>query len=209
MAHKIKNGPQEEEYRIEILGRNVFVTDAMKAYAVEKLGKIDRLHTHIMDIHVTMDIQHLDHSVVIVLKNTHFKIKVEAESTDMYASIDKAVDKLQAQLRRWKDKIQDHHRKKINMKDLQVSILERSYDSLSEINEEIESANKRAALEAYKPHKVIGTDTRVLKMLNLDEAVMKMELSGDPFLLFKGEEDKKLKVLYRRSDGHFGLIIPE
>jgi len=196
-------------YRIDILGRNVYVTEAMKNYAFEKLSKIDRFHNHVLDMHVTLDIQKLEHTVTIVLHFSHIKIKVSAASTDMYASIDKAVDKLQAQLRRWKSKIQDHHKRGVSITDMQINVLGRPYDALEEINAEIEAANQRAEVEEYRPHKIIGTDSRPLKTLTMDEAIMKMELSGDEFLLFRGEEDQKLKVIYRRADGNYGIILPE
>ncbi len=209
MVDKAKFLEEEPGYRITIVGRQVFVTNAMKQYALEKLSKIDRFHSHVLDMHVTMDIQKLEHAVMIVLKFNHFKIKVSATSTDMYVSIDKAVEKLQAQLRRWKDKIHDHHKKQPAVVDLQVSVLQKPYTDLDEINDEIESANKQATLEEYRPPKTIGNETRAMKMLTSAEAVMKMELSGDPFMLFRGEEDSKIKVIYRRTDGNYGIILPE
>jgi putative sigma-54 modulation protein len=209
MVDKAKFLEDEQGYRITIVGRHVFVTEAMKNYALEKLSKIDRFHNHVLDLHVTMDIQKLEHSVMIVLKFNHFKIKVGSASTDMYVSIDKAVDKLQSQLRRWKGKIQDHHKKTPSIVDLQVSILQKPYTDLDEINDEIESANRQAELEEYRPPKIIGNETRSMKMLTAAEAVMKMELSGDGFMLFRGEEDNKLKVIYRREDGNYGIILPE
>ena len=196
-------------YNVHILGRHVYVTEAMKNYAVEKLSKIERFHNHVLDIHVTMDIQKLDHSVVILLKIDHLKIKVSASSTDMYVSVDKAVEKLQAQLRRWKGKIQDHHKKSRSVVDLHVNVLQRPYSDLEMINEEIESVSQKGIIEEYRAPKIVGTDTRRLKMLTNDEAIMKMELSGDPFMLFRGEEDQKLKVIYRRSDKNYGVILAE
>lgn len=209
MSAKTKITEDESAYRINIIGRHVLVTEAMKNYALEKLSKIDRFHNHVLDMHVTMDIQKLEHSVTIVLKFNHFKIKVGAVSTDMYVSIDKAVDKLKAQLRRWKDKIQDHHKKKLSIVDLQVNVLQRPYTDLDEINDEIEMANKAAAVEEYQPPKIIGAETCAMKRLTAAEAVMKMELSGDNFMLFRGEEDNKLKVIYRRRDGNYAIILPE
>ena len=64
-------------------------------------------------------------------------------------------------------------------------------------------------MDEYSPPKIIGNDTRSMKFLTAEEAVMKMELSDDPFMIFRGEEDRKLKVIYRRNDGNYGLILPE
>jgi putative sigma-54 modulation protein len=185
------------------------VTEGMKNYAIDKLSKIEKFHNHIMEIHVTMDIQKLEHSVVIILRFDHFKLKVASSSTDMYASIDKAVDKLQAQIRRWKSKIQDHNKKGVSVIDMQVNVLRRPYNDLEEINAQIEAENNKTDIAEYTNPKIIGTDTRPLKTLTMEEAVMKMELSGDHFLLFRSEEDRKLKVIYRRSDGNYGIILPE
>ncbi|HNA61720.1 MAG TPA: ribosome-associated translation inhibitor RaiA [Rhabdochlamydiaceae bacterium] len=211
MVDKEKFAEQEEAlgYRLTIMGRNVYVTEAMKNYAFDKLSKIDRFHNHVLDLHVTLDIQKLEHSCVIILSFDHFRVKVAASSTDMYASIDKAVDKLQAKIRRWKSRIQDHHKKAMSAIDMQINVLQSPFDSLQEINEEIEISNKRSILDEYRPPKVIGADTRPLKTLTTEEAIMKMELSDDNFMIFRGEEDRKLKVIYRRRDGNYGIILPE
>jgi putative sigma-54 modulation protein len=211
MVNKEKFAEQEAAlgYRLTILGRNIYVTEAMKQHAFDKLSKIDRFHNHVMDLHVTLDIQKLEHSCVVILKFDHFKVKVASSSTDMYVSIDKAVEKLQAKIRRWKSRIQEHHNKSRSVVDMQVNVLQRPYDETDEINAEIEDETKQELLAEYKPSKVIGADKRALKTLTTDEAMMKMELSGDPFLIFRGEEDRKLKVIYRRNDGNYGIILPE
>ncbi len=207
MVDKLKFA-EEEGYRLTIFGKSVLVTEAMKNYIAEKLSKIERFQTHIMDIHVTMDIQKIEHSVSILLKFEHFKIKVQAVSTDMYASIDKAVDRLQTQLRRWKGRIQEHHQKGLPVIDMLVNVIRRPYDELEEFNQEIEQGEK-GVVEAFVPHKIMKTKTLPLKTLTSEEAIMKMELSGDHFLIFRGEEDHKLKVIYRRSDGDYGIILSE
>ena len=75
-------------------GRHVLVTDAMKDYAVDKIVKIDRFNARIIDVTVVMDIQKLEHRVDITMKVDHIFIKASASSDNMYASIDKAVDRL-------------------------------------------------------------------------------------------------------------------
>jgi len=207
-----KNKFAEEEalgYRIEIVGRNIQVTEPMRKYAWDKLSKIERFHNHILYVHVTLDMQKLEHVCIIVVKFDHFKIKVQASSADMYASIDRAVDKLQALTRKYKSRIQDHHRKTLSAIDMQVNVVQRPYDEVSDINSEIEAVTQKQDMDRIKVPKIIGNEMRVLKTLNLDEAMMKMDLSGDHFLIFRSEEDRKLKVLYRRTDGNYGLILPE
>ncbi len=203
---------KEEEasgYRVDVVGRNVQVTEPIRAYIWDKLNKIERFHTHILHVQVTLDIHRLEHVCTLLLKVDHLRIKCEATSADMYVSIDRAIDRLKVLLSRYKSRIQDHHKKKLSMIDMQVNVVKRPYNEIEEINAEIEELSKFEQLNEYLPHKVIGSETRPLKMLTVDEAVMKMDLSGDQFLIFRSEEDQKLKVLYRRTDGHYGLIRPE
>ncbi len=196
-------------YRLTIFGKSVHVTEAMKNYVRDKLAKIDRFHDHIMDIHVTMDIQRVEHIVTILAKYQHFTIKISADSTDMYSSIDEAVRRFQQKVRRWKSRIQDHNAKKLTFTDVTVNVLRRPYNLLEEINSDIERATKQAEDEVYQVPHVIGNEKLPLKTLTTEEAVMKMDLSDDHFLVFRAEEDKKLKVIYRRADGNYGLILPE
>jgi putative sigma-54 modulation protein len=157
-----------------------------------------------MDIHVTMDIQRLEHTISILIKLDHLQIKVAASSSDMYASIDEAVNRLQQKIRRWKERIQDHAAKSRSFVDMTVNVLRKPYNYIEEINAEIELQKKKDEM-----HEIIANDKIPLKMLTTQEAVMKMELSDDDFLLFKGEEDQKLKLIYRRPDGNYGLILPQ
>lgn len=211
MVDKSKFDAQEQALgnRITINGRGVFVTEAMKNHAIDKLSKLDHFQNHVIDLHVTLDIQKLEHTCTIVLKFDHFKVKVACSSSDMYASIDKAVDKLKSKITRWKSRIQDHHKKGLKVVDMEVNVLRRPFETVEEFNEEIESENKKELMDEYRPPKIIGNDKRPLKFLTAEEAVMKMELSDDPFMIFRGEEDRKLKVIYRRNDGNYGMILPE
>jgi putative sigma-54 modulation protein len=200
---------QDLEHKVHILGRSVLVTEGMKNYLLEKLAKIERFHDHIMEVHVTMDIQHLEHSVVIIVKFDHFKVKVQAGSSDMYASIDEAVRRLEEKVRRWKDKIQDHSKKKLSVVDMRVNVISRPFTEEEEINQEIEAETSRKKAAVFAMPKVIGSEVRKLKTLLVEEAMMKIELSGDQFILFRDEKDRKLKVMYRRKDGNYGIIEAE
>lgn len=199
----------EEEslgYNIYIIGKNFELTDPMRKHVWDKLTKVERFHNHIMDVHVTLEIQKVEHVAVIVCHFNHFKVKVEARSTDMYASIDRAIQKLQHLFRKWKGKIQDYHKKPLNMIDMSVNVYHHPpRDETEEVNEAIDQEN----LKNWMPHKVIANETRVLKHLTTEEAIMKMELSQDPFMLYRDEETQKLKLIYRREDQHYGVIQPE
>lgn len=201
---------QGDGYKVHVTGRHVNVTEAMKAYAVEKVSKIEKFHQRILDVNVTMDVQKLEHRVDIVMKVDQIKIKSHAVSTDMYVSIDKAVVRLEKQLNRYRQRINDHNAKGLSSIDLKVNVFKRlEEEEILDVNLDIEDENQRQIYSQFMPHEVVSTETKPLKVLTLDEAVMKMELSGDIFLIYRGQEDKKLKVIYRRKDGNFGVIQVE
>lgn len=211
MSSKMKSRADASGYNIEVTGRHVAVTEAMKQYAVDKISKIEHFSDRILDVHVTMDIQKLDHRVAIVMKVGHYMIKVQANSPDMYASLDKAVDKLLRKLLRYKDKLKEHQGKPISVVDMNVNVYRRPLreSDVEEINDAIEDETRRRQEREWTPHKVVKVDKHPLKTLTLEEAMLKMELSDDTFLVYRSEEDSGIRVIYRRGDGDYGVFQPE
>jgi len=194
-----------EGYNITVTGRNVQVTDSMKDYAIEKISKLEKFVDRIIDVIIIMDIQRFEHRVDIALQFNNVKIKSHAITNDMYASLDKAVHKLETQLLRYKARLHEHHTKNLGSVDMNVNVFA-APSPAEEINDEIESANQRSLDDNFNHAKIISQEKRALRTLNLSECIMKMELSGDQFLIFRCEEDHKLKVIYRRKDGNYGVI---
>lgn len=196
----------DQGYTVYVTGRNVQITDALNDYALDKLSKIERFNVRIIEIDITMDVIRELHIVDIVAKIDHIKIRSEGATSNMYASIDLAIDKLQSQLRKYRSRICDHHARKVQITDMNVNVFE---NELDEINDEIDGENVRLLEERLNLPKVVQTETRPLKTLNLDEALLNIELSGDKFMIYRSEEDQMLKVIYRRTDGNYGVIEVE
>jgi putative sigma-54 modulation protein len=197
----------EETYNITVTGRNLVVTEPLRDYVLEKIAKIERFSHRIIDVVVTIDAQKLEHRVDIVAKVDNTKIKSQASTENMYASIDKAVDKLEVQLRKYKDKIHEHQGMKAGDVAMNVNVLQSlNEEELNIINDDIEEENRRRLIDKYRPHKIVNKESRLLKTLANGEAILKMELSGDAFMVYRSEEDHGLKVIYRRKDGNFGVI---
>lgn len=199
----------EDVYDIKVTGRHVLVTDAMEKYAIEKISSIDHFSERLIGVNVVMDIQKIEHRIDIVMKAEHIVVRSSAVTDNMYASIDKAVDRLKAQIRRYKGRIREHQVKGASSIDMNVKIIASQEDEVNIVNDEIVSESTAALINQYIPHHIVSEETRPLKTLNYNEAIMKIELSRDNFLVFKAEEDQKLKVIYRRDDGNFGIIEPE
>lgn len=183
----------EQGYNVIVTGRHVHVTDGMKQHAADRISRLERVGNRIIDVHVTMDIQKLSHRVDIQMKYGHTIIRSHAATTDMYVSIDEAVDKLNRQLKKYKKRIQEHHAKDVRAIEIPVLVYE----------------EEEMAEEEAPHHKIVATETKRLKLLTEDEAIMRMELSGDPLMVYRSEVTQKLRVIYRREDGNYGIIQPE
>jgi len=129
------------------------------------------------------------------MKYGHTFIKSHAATSDMYVSIDQAIGKLTRQLRRYRHRLKQHHAKKFDIEELPVTVY-----SVAEYPADEEIENHEA------PHQVVSKEMQKLKTLNEDEAIMKMELSQERFMVYRGEEDRQIKVIYRREDKNYGII---
>lgn len=200
----------DQEYSVAITGKNIEVTKPIRDYIGEKIAKIEMMTNHIIDIKVKLDVQSkLHHGIDVILKFSHFKVNVRAKTQNMYSAIDKVFDRLYAKLRKWKSRIQDHHAKGVAVTEMEVNVLEHAEEEIQEINEEIIDQNNQTLTEDFSPPKVLKKKKRSLKILTLDEAVMKMELSADHFMIYRSEEENAFKVIYRRRDGSYGVVSPE
>ncbi len=197
---------ENEGYTIYILGKHIEITDAIRNYVWEKLSRIERITDQIIDVHVVLDAQKLEKTCSILMNFIRFQIKVNVSKDNMYEAIDKAIDRIIQLIKKYKTKLQSYRNKDLSTVDIHVNVIEPLSDNLSAINDEIEAENVKREQEKYELHKVVAKDTMPLKTLTQDEAVMKMEITSDPFMIYRSEEDQKIKVIYRREDSNYGLV---
>lgn len=201
-ANKFAN----DGYQISIVGTHIQVTDALRNYVLEKLSKIEKIADHIIDITVTLDAQKQEQSCSILMNFNHFHVNVKGATDNLYSAIDKATDRLLNLTRKYKSKLQSHRFKDLSAVDIHVNVIQAMKDDVKIVNEDIEAENARREEDRYKLHAVVAQETLSLKTLTQDEAVMKMEFSQDPFLIFRCEEDQKVRVIYRRPDENYGVV---
>ncbi len=197
---------ENEGYTIYIVGKHIEVTDALRNYVWEKLSRIERITDQIIDVHVVLDAQKLEKTCSILMNFIRFQIKVQAGKDNMYEAIDKAVDRVTRLIRRYKSKLQSYRNKDLTAVDIHVNVIQPLKDDLRAINDEIEAENVQTEAKKYQLHQVVAKETMPLKTLTQDEAIMKMEITSDPFMIYRSEEDQKLKVIYRREDENYGLV---
>lgn len=98
---------------LRISGHHIEVTQALRDYVTEKLGRVTSHFDNVIDVVVILSVEKLKQKAEITVRVPGKDIYVEAEESDMYAAIDALVDKLERQVQKHKQKVQDHHRDSI------------------------------------------------------------------------------------------------
>jgi len=177
--------------KIIFKGKHIEVTDAMRNYIEKRLSKIERHFDHILEVIVTLSVEKNRQIVEATLQASRALIRAEEETDDMYASIDKVVDKLERQIQKYKKKYFQKPHPSIGKKGL---------------------ANKEVNVEDSKQDKIariVKTKRFAVKPMSVEEAAMQMDLLGHNFFVFANDNTNQVNVLYKRKDGNFGLIEPE
>lgn len=167
--------------------KNLDPSDNLKAYICDKLDKLDKFLDNPAEAAVVLLIEKFRHIAEVNITGDRLSIYGKEETNDMYSAIDMVIDKLEKQIKKNKEKIRQ---RRVNYKE--KSITEGSENSFSEESSmgEIKIRNIE-----YKP-------------MDIEEAVMQMDLVNDNFLVFTNARSDKINVLYRRKDRNYGLIQP-
>ncbi len=173
--------------------RHMEQSDALKAYAEEKLERVAKYIDSPISAQVYFSVEKkIRHIVEIVINSKGISTKASESTHDMYAAIDAVIDKIERQLVRYKEKIKAHkpngdeHGRQLSKKIFQADSIEASSEPV-----------------------VIKTTSEVAKPMSVDEAVMQMDLLHKDFIVFINADSNEINVLYRRKDSNFGLIEPE
>jgi putative sigma-54 modulation protein len=131
------------------------------------------------------------HIAELVLQcGNHITIEAREVSEDLYASIDRVVDKVARQMRKYKTKIQRHRPRKAVAFDVEEQVMTHDLH------------------EDEGTTQIVHTEKFAIKPMFVDEVVLQLELSDRQFLVFLNAETEKVNVMYRRKKGDFGLIEP-
>jgi len=190
-------GTEVDEVQLSIVGRNIDITDAIKNYVEKRLQKLKKYFPYVIDVHVVLYTQKINQICEVTILANRFTIHGKEKSGDRSASIVLVVEKLDSQLKRYKERLVDKHerqQRKEKEKELNLNI----------------SVYERGDLEELKPEpQVIHTQHLAIKPMSVEEAVMQMDLINQDFLVFRNDSTEGINVLYRRKDGHYGLIVPD
>lgn len=175
--------------RIEVRGKNIELTDALKDYVAKRLSKLERFIDDVKEAQVTLSVEGESHRVEVTIPLNGIILRGEEQTDDMYSSIDLVVDKLEKQIDKYKTRIYRRYRG-VGLKKGLVESSVATYDK-------------------EEPVKILRTKRFALKPMDVEEAVMQMNLLGHSFFVFFNSDSSEVNVVYRRRDGNYGLIEPE
>lgn len=170
-----------------IRGSKMKVTDAMKSYIEEKLGKLEKYLEDSADIRATVVIKVKGHNqiVEITIPLKSFILRSEESQEDFYAAVDKTVDKLERQIRKNKTRLMSKNTKTYDF----------SFSEIEDYEEDTENVIKRKKVE--------------VKPMDEEEAIIQMELLNHQFYMYKDSNTGSYSVVYKRKDGGYGIIESE
>jgi putative sigma-54 modulation protein len=173
---------------ISVTFRHLESTDALRDYAREKVSRIKKYVGTPADVAVVLSLEKHRHQAEITLNTNGITVNAKDVTEDMYAAIDLAVDKLERQVKKHKEKLKDH---KPGERTARYNIV-----------------SSEPALPA-QGERIIKTESIFIKPMSVDEAIMQIDVMNNDFLVFTNAQTQKVNVLYRRRDGNLGLIEPE
>ena len=174
--------------RITITGRNIELTEGLKAAVEDKLGKLERYFTPDTEVYVTLSVEKERQKIEVTIPAKGNYIRSEQVSNDMYVSIDLVEEVIERQLKKYRTKIAT---KQQNAE----SVFKKEFlDNSDEEDEEI---------------KIIRTKKFGIKPMYPEDACVQMELLGHDFFVFMNAETEEVNVVYNRKGNTYGLIEPE
>jgi putative sigma-54 modulation protein len=179
--------------QIVIKGKNVEITPALRAYAEKRVGKLERYFDQPnLTAQVMMRVERELHVVEVTFQVDALLLRGEERTADMYVSLDGVVEKLERQIKKYKTRI--------NRK-LRGETVGRA--------EDVPASVPAVTAESEQVGQVIRTKRFPIKPMSVEEAVMQMDLLGHDFYVFRNGHSEEVNVVYRRSDGNYGLIEPD
>jgi len=184
---------------IIVTARHMDVTEAIREYAHKKIESLHLDYPRIIEAKIILDVQnhHRHIAEIILFCADHIVIEVKSITEDIYASIDESASKIARRMRKYKTRLLKSHRPRSNgsIRHIEEHVFHQEAVHTTE-DEHIEPAYMHK-----EPYKV--------RPLYADEAIMDLELSDRPFVLFHNQKTHRLAILFRRKDGDYGLIEPE
>ena len=175
--------------KITLRGKNIEITEAIEEKVGEKLSKLDKyfIVSENVEAKVLVRTYPYGQKIEVTIPTEYVLLRAEVVDQDLYNAIDLVIDKLEGQIRKYKTRL---NRKS---KDNKLAFNLASIEPLDDEEEDV----------------LVKTKTITPKPMDMEEAIMQMELIGHSFFVYRDTETDAISLVYRRNDGDYGLIETE
>ena len=179
---------------IELTGRHIEITEAIRDHIQKRVAKLSKLVGGLCDFHFVLTVEKHRQIAEVNLVTKMGIFSATEESKDLYGSIGSAVEKLEKQIRKFKERRKDMARSndKERLTDLYVRPAVTDLGSPADM-----AANPEIVDMVMDP-----------RPMAIEEAIGELKESGGSFVVFVNSATDNINILYRRRDGNFGLIRP-
>jgi putative sigma-54 modulation protein len=177
--------------QVSVTFRKIDASDTLRSYAQEKLYRIKKYVDDPIEAHVVLSVEKFRHIAEVSINANGLRLNGQEETGDMYSAIDMMVDKVESQIKKYRHKLKKR-KSDGGPKPLVMRMNVLAGESFEEDQEP----------------QIIKTKQINAKPMDIDEAVMQMDLANSEFLVFTNAKTQIINVIYRRKDGNYGLIEP-
>ncbi|HAE92271.1 ribosome hibernation-promoting factor, HPF/YfiA family [Tissierella praeacuta] len=175
--------------KLNFTGKNMEITDALRDVTEKKLGKLDKYFQKDIEGNVTFSSEKNRKIIEVTINLPGTIIRAEESTDDMYVSIDKTVDVLERQIRKYKTKLQKRYKNNETIR--------------------FENVVPLPVEDDFEKPKLVKRKRFGLKPMSSEEAILQMELLRHNFYVFLDSDNDEVSIVYKRKDGNYGLIEPE
>lgn len=170
--------------KVTVVTKNIELTPALRDIVEKKISKLDKYFEGDVSAKATLTVQKNRHRIEVAIPFNGILLRAEEVTDDMYKSIDRVEEKLMRQIRKQRTKLAKKYKEAIKFLEIATD------------DEENEG-------------EIVKTKRFAVKPMNVDEAILQMELIGHNFFVYKDSDTNDINVLYKRKDGNYGLLEPE
>jgi putative sigma-54 modulation protein len=168
---------------IDITFKNVDPSEALKDYATKRLSKIGKFIDRPAEAHVILSVEKIRHKAEVTLNADGVIVNAVEITEDLYSAIDMVMDKVERQIKKHKQKLQDRK------------------GAARPVSQEQDDSEERS-------QRVIREKDYFVKPMSVEEAVLQIGVSGKEFLIFQNTDSKQINLIYKRTDGDLGVVEP-
>lgn len=193
--------------QVSVKGQHVDVGDSLRKHVEDKLETIKQKYfNRVTDASVTFskESHHYFRAHIIFHVGHDVKVQATAHDADPYIAFDEAAERVAKQLRRYKNRLRDHHER---LEKTPESAFLQARDYILQ-TEGVDIADEKAEEPAHSEPMIVAEITTNIPSMSVSEAVMRMDLADQDYMLFKNPKNGALNIVYRRPDGNIGWIDP-